>query len=174
MLTLYHGTSAKNAKQIKKKGFITDKKYNWEVPSKKGFVYLSSAYAPFYAMTSNKVNGKLALVKTEIDEEDCYPEDDFLMRALFGKSVYTKQELELINMEIYKHLWPNSLKHMGNIATKPDSIKIIGIRYFDGKNLLYKCDPSISPMNYKFMGDYYKRLTKWIYEGKDILQFPRN
>jgi len=81
-LILYHGTSAKNAKQIEKEGFVVGKKYNWKVKSKEGFIYLSLAYAPFYAMNHNST--KLALIKVEVDSKDCYPEDDFLMFA-FGK-----------------------------------------------------------------------------------------
>jgi len=49
---LYHGTTKENAERIMKEGFIPDKKYNWKIKSKQGFVYLSSAYAPFYAMTA--------------------------------------------------------------------------------------------------------------------------
>ena len=71
-LTLMHGTSAKNARQIEKHGFIPDKAYNWTVKSKKGFVYLSIAYAPFYAMVSGK--NKLALIKVSVDPMVCYPE----------------------------------------------------------------------------------------------------
>ena len=37
-IILYHGTSMKNAKRIEKEGFVPDKRYNWKVKSKKGFV----------------------------------------------------------------------------------------------------------------------------------------
>lgn len=167
-LILYHGTSKKNALRIKKEGFVPDKIYNWKVKSKKGFVYLSSAYAPFYAM--NTGNRKLALVKVEVDTNDCYPEDDFIMLAL-GKRTYTQNELDAVDLETYKYLWKKSLEYLGNVAVKPNKIKVIGIKVFDGRGLIYKCDPVISPINFRIMGEYYKELSEWIYEGKDILQF---
>ena len=40
-MILYHGTSESNGKKIMKEGFIPDKKYNWKIKSKSGFVYLS-------------------------------------------------------------------------------------------------------------------------------------
>jgi hypothetical protein len=167
-IILFHGTSATNAKKIELEGFIPDKKYNWNVKSKKGFVYLSLAYAPFYAMTTGEK--ELALIKVKVYEGSLYPEDDFLMTAL-GKSKYTQAELNEINFENYKKFWKESLKYLGNVAVKPEKVRIMGIRYFNGKNLLYKCDPVICQNNFKIMGDYYYNLTEWIYSGKNIEEF---
>lgn len=64
------------------------------------------------------------------------------------------------------------MKNMGNVAVKPEKIKIIGIRIFNGKLLVMKCDPVICPLNFMIMGDYYKKLTEWIYSGKDFMKFP--
>jgi len=180
-LILYHGTSEENAKQIEKEGFVSDKKYNWKVKSKNGFVYLSSAYAPFYCMKSTK-GDKFALVKVEVDSNDCYPEDDFLMLIVKNQKAktpddiklsvsYTQEELNKVNMEDYKNFWVSSLTYMGNVAVKPEKIKVLGVKYFDGKHLLWKCDPVICPTNFKIMGDYYKKLTEWIFDGKDIMKF---
>lgn len=168
-IILYHGTSQENAEKIMKEGFKTDQKYNWEVKSKKGFVYLSKAYAPFYAMNATK-SDKLALIKVEVDLDDLYPEDDFIMFAK-GKPKYSQEELDKIDMEYEKPLWSSSLKYMGNVAVKPQNIKVLGIKSFNGKHLLLRCDPVISPMNFKFMGNYYKELNDWIFEGKEILKF---
>jgi len=89
----YHGTSEENAKKIMQEGFKLGQKANWKVKSKDGFVYFSSAYAPFYAMKHS--TRKLALIKVEIDSIDLYPEDDWLMRAL-GKPVYSQKSLMLL------------------------------------------------------------------------------
>ena len=169
-LILYHGTSAENARIIKKEGFASDKKYNWKIKSKKGFVYLSSAYSPFYAMNHN--THELALVKCEVAVDDCYPEDDFLMMVL-QKYPYTQKELDAIDFEMHKNLGIHSLLYLGNIAIKPENIKVLGIRYFSGKGLLYICDPVISPTNFRVLGDYYKKLTDWIFEGNDFMKFMR-
>ncbi|MHB1764927.1 MAG: hypothetical protein ACYCS1_05255 [Gammaproteobacteria bacterium] len=170
-LILYHGTSAINAKKIEKDGFIPNLHYNWRIKSKKGFVYLSSAYAPFYAMnTKTKKKDKLALVKCEVDTDDCYPEDDFMLYAL-KKPAYSQEDLDKVDLEYWKPMWEQSLKFMGNVAVKPEKVKILGITYFDGKDLIWKCDPSITPMNFQIMGDYYNALSQWIFDGKAIMEF---
>lgn len=168
-MELYHGTTAANARKIKINGF-QDLKKNWEVQSKNGFVYLSTAYAPFYAMSSCKREYKLALIKIEVDKDSLFPDDDFVMLAL-GKKMYTQAELDKIELEDYSHLSDKSLEYMGNAAAYPKDCEIIGMREFDGKNLITKCDPIISPMNYMLMGNYYKRLTKWLYEGNAVENF---
>ena len=169
-LIMFHGTSAENANRIEKEGFVADKKYNWNVKSKNGFVYLSSAYAPFYAMNATK-SDKLALIKVEVDSEDCYPEDDFIMSAL-GHPKYSQAQLDLVDFEKFKKFWKESLTYMGNVAVRPDKVKVLGIRIFDGKFLLFKCDPVISQMNFQIMGKYYGDLSNWIFDGKDIMKFP--
>jgi hypothetical protein len=168
-IILYHGTSAENAKRIEKKGFIPDKKYNWRIKSKKGFVYLSLAYAPFYAM--NCMTNKLAMIKVEVDTKDLFPDDDYVMLSL-GKKVYTQKELNKVSLSKHKDLWEHSLHFMGNASARPKSIKIVKVTYFDGRYLIFKCDPTITPINYMIMGGYYEKLSEWISDGKDIMKFP--
>lgn len=169
-IILFHGTSEANAKKIMKEGFRPDLKYNWDVKSKKGFVYLSKAYAPFYAERSTR-SEKLALIKVSIDTQDAYPEDDFVMLAS-GKRKYTQKELDVVDLEEKKPDWEKSLKFMGNVAAHPDKVKILGVRYFDRDGLLMKSDPAITPENFAIMGSYYEKLSEWIFEGKKIMNFP--
>ena len=167
-MIFYHGTSEAKAKKIIKEGFKLDVKNNWKVKSKKGFIYFSLAYAPFYAMYNK--GDKLAIIKVEVDDEDLYPEDDFLMRML-EKPVYTQEELDAVDFEKYKPLWEASIAFMGNACAKPEAIKVLGAGYFNGVNLVMKCDPVISPLNYKVMGQYYRDMTEWLFEGNPIEQF---
>ena len=170
---LYHGTSIESAQKILKEGFVPDKKYNWQVKSKEGFVYLSKAYAPFYAMNAkSRSREKRAIVGTCVPKQKLYPEDDFLMNVL-GKPVYTQEELDKVDLERYKWLWRKSLEHMGNASAKPKDVRVVGIQEFDAGNLIMTCDPSIGPENYAICGKYYEGLTKWLYEGKNHMDFPR-
>lgn len=73
--------------------------------------------------------------------------------------------------EKFKSHWKQSLASMGNVAAKPDKIKVIGIKEFDGQHLIMKCDPAVSPINYKIMGRYYRKLTEWLYAGNKIEDF---
>jgi hypothetical protein len=170
-LILYHGTSEANAKKIMAEGFKPGKKYNWRIKSKPDFVYLSKSYGPFYAMASTK-GDKMALIKVAIDSKDAYPEDDFVMFTK-GKPVYTQAELDNVDFEKEKELWPASLRFMGNVAAKPGKVRILGVRYFEDRgDLIWKCDPVISPTNFMLCGKYYEDLSDWIYEGKAVKDFP--
>jgi len=169
---LYHGTTVPAARRIAKEEFKTDKKYNWGVTSKKGFVYLSKAYAPFYAMTAKGQGNNRAIVKVSVPAGKLYPEDDFIMAAL-GKPHYTQADINAINLEDYKQYAPDSLQYMGNAAAKPKDIKVVGVTEFDAKRLLFVCDPVIAPINYKIMGNYYEGLTEWIYKGGKPEEFKK-
>ena len=170
-VVLYHGTSVEAANKIRQSGFITDASHNWDVHSKPNFVYLSKAYAPFYAMTAKSKNeNKRAIIKVKVDLDKLYPEDDFIMYVL-GKPRYTQGELDIINLEDYKGLVSESLKYMGNACAYPEDIQIVGITEFDSRRLMMVCDPSISPINYKVMGTYYERLSEWLYQGNSPSSF---
>lgn len=163
-MILYHGTSKFNADKIIKNGFTSDKKYNWHVKSKEGFVYLSLAYAPFYAMAAKNKSKTGALIQVYVSEDRLYPDEDFIMYAL-GAPSYTQEQLDELDLENYKSSYKDSLKYLGNACAKSIDIIITGVQYFDMEKLIMVCDPSISPINYKFMGEYYQKLTEWIYTG---------
>jgi hypothetical protein len=162
-MILYHGTTAERGKQIEEKGF-TQKEATWKVASKPGFVYFSLAYAPFYSTAQHDSN-EAALVKVEVQDDKLYPDDDFIMLAVLGKKVYTQEDLDSVDLEDYKYLADASLLHLGSASAKIEDIIIIGVSYFDATKLLHICDPMISPLNYKIMGDYYKKLTETLYDG---------
>ncbi len=144
---LFHGTTEANAKRIMKEGFKPDKKYNWQIKSKPDFVYLSLAYAPFYANAANSKSRNRALIKVEVKESALCPDDDFVMYGL-GKPKYTQADLNELDLEEYKWLSEKSLEYLGNVSAKPEDITIIGCRVFDSSKLLAVCDPAITPMNY--------------------------
>ena len=105
---LFHGTTEENAKRIMKEGFKPDKKYNWQIKSKTGFVYLSLAYAPFYANEANGEGRNRALIKVEVKDSALYPDEDYLMHKI-GKPKYTQADLNRLDLEKYKGHWDKSL-----------------------------------------------------------------
>ena len=175
-MKFYHGTSPKNGQKIAKEGFVPDKTYNWDLKSKKGFVYLSLAYSPFYAMAATKSGKMLAIVCCEVDEENLYPDDDFVLTKFYGKNHHeaTQALIDKVDLEEYKDYWADSLSWMGNAAARPEDVTVLGVRYFDGSNLIWKFDPVMSPMNYMFMGNYYRQLSDWIYEGHEVIDFDKD
>jgi hypothetical protein len=160
-MILYHGTSAYYGRMIAKHGFKQGRP-NWKVQSKPGFIYLSVAYAPFYTMVHKSHN--VALVKVEVPDDRIYPDDDFVMYAL-KKPVYTQEDLDRIDLEDYKALAEASLNYLGSVCVRTEDAKVLGVHYFDSRRLILICDPSITPMNYAIMGDYYRGLTEALYDG---------
>lgn len=161
-MILYHGTTERAGLLIQKIGFKRNVRRRWKIKSKEGFVYLSLAYAPFFAQVYNK--GEYgALVRCRVDEDKLYPDDDYVMDVIFKKPVYTQEDLDKVNLEDFKSCWKESLQYLGNVSAKVEDVTIEGVRIFDIRKLLFVCDPTITRMNYKIMGSYYKKLTEHIY-----------
>jgi len=170
-MKIYHGTTKERAQSILREGFTTNGKANWLVPSRKDFVYLSLAYAPFFSISADSPGEDHAIVLCEVDEEDLYPDDDFLMLAL-GKPVYTIEDLAQVNFEDYKHAWTQSLDKLGSVSARFDRVRAIDFTSYEGLRMLTLCDPVIAPINYLLMGGYYRWLSDKLYAGnttEDIL-----
>lgn len=167
MITLYHGTSIKNADVIMKEGFVSRKNNgNWDGKylSKDDFVYFTSAYPFFYGGNAAEEKDEMAsVIKIEVDEKYLYPDEDFIIQA--GSSAHIPKDLDL---ERYRHHGIDSLNSLGNVAIKDlDKIKVIARKDFKISEMCMWCDPSMSIMNFRIMGEYYKELTNNWFEGKD-------
>jgi len=172
-IILYHGTTAEHARRIEKDGFHPDLEHNWNVKSKEGYTYFSYAYAPFYAGAAKSPAKERAIVKVKIQLKDLYPEDDFIMRGL-GKPVYSQKELDAVDLGDYKQYTKRSLKALGNAAVKdPSNVKVLSVGYFDASRLLMVSDPSIIPINFMIMHQYYKDLSEHLATGGTIENAPR-
>ena len=77
-----------------------------------------------------------------------------------------------MKMQLFHGTSEKNAKEIEKHGFEPDKIKIIGVTYFNGKNLIHRCDPVISPINFRIMGEYYKQLSEWIFQGKEIINFP--
>jgi hypothetical protein len=160
-IQLYHGTSVQNADRIMKIGFrdrVGAKTKNWDgkIISMRNFIYLTRAY-PFYFATNaaNENDKRASVIKVEVDLKDLCPDEDWLrIRGVVRKK---------LNLSNYKHLTKFALKELGNVAIHKDSlIKILGRKDFNYLEMCRYSDPSISILNYRFCGEYYRQLTdKW-------------
>jgi hypothetical protein len=164
IIQLYHGTSTKNADKIMQSGF-KQKKSNWEgkIESKKGFIYLTSAYSVYYGSQAAKEGDKFgSIVKVEVNSKDLYPDEDYIW---FKHGI----EHDQINLEEYKHLGLESLEKMGTCSIKLGStIQVLGRKDFVIGEMYQYSDPSVSPMNYGILGAYYRELSRRIYEGEEL------
>jgi hypothetical protein len=173
-IILYHGTTPENGRRIEQEGFKSDLSYNWKIQSKKGYTYFSYAYAPFYAGTAKSQSKDRAIIKVRVRLKDLYPEDDFIMAAM-GKPVYSQAEIDSVNLEDYKKYTKHSLKSLGNAAVKdPTKVEVLSVGYFDASKLFLVSDPSIVPVNFLIMHDYYKRLSEHLATGGTVENAPRD
>ena len=167
-LVLYHGTSEKYLKKIIEEGLKPrgKRKSNWEEgigKSRPDLVYLTNCYAAFYASHVSTKKDKPVVLKIEIDTRDfiMYPDEEFVFRTLFGsgKGLSHAEAVEAYN-EIDPteySFWREGLQFMGTVSTNFIPVEnIVGYAIGDGMEFLMNCDPSISPLNYRFMGGSYK------------------
>jgi hypothetical protein len=87
-MKLYHGTSESRLQNILRRGIIPrreDGKHNWEnAPSNPDAVYLTTAYAPYFALMSSGDNERMVILEIDTDLLDSRrfcPDEDFLEQA---------------------------------------------------------------------------------------------
>lgn len=184
-MKLYHGTTLAHWKKIKTQGLIPrrSRKGNWEhtVQSHGEAVYLTNAYALYYAC-ANKGNSPVILEidTTKLKNELLVPDEDAIEQStrnrdelpkhwsMIARTIYYRERLPL-----YKNTdsWKASLEAIGNccyLSTIPLSA-ITKVAIIDKINdhldlLMTAMDPSISLMNYRFIGRKYRGLTKWLFD----------
>lgn len=173
-MRLYHGTSEADAKAIIRSGLRprADRPSHWSVESRADLVYLTNAYAPYFACNASGEDERWAVVEVEVDEADLLPDEDWLEQATRGRSApcrLRKMEARTAwyrkRLEGFRHHALDSLEGLGNAAhpgVPPEGVTRVVL--FDPKlNRMFAwmaLDPSISILNYRFMGDKYRGLTR--------------
>lgn len=182
-MILYHGTNLKNLENIKKEGIKPrgKRKSNWETgigKSRPDLVYLTNCYACYYATMAVKDDkDKAVVLKLEIDPKkiELFADEEFIFRATGISQKITNTKLAI---KVYEsidpteaHLyykdsktnkplsWEHSLEYMGTVTARFIPKECI-IGYAVAKRdveFLINCDPVISPLNYKFCSDSYKK-----------------
>jgi hypothetical protein len=190
---LYHGTAGENVPAILKRGIrprrVTGKN-NWKhsVASHEHAVYLTSAYAGYYAHQAAKTS-KLGIIEIDTDrlDQDLFrPDEDFLEQAtrngqtsnrqlkrLKKRSMNERTEWFSAHLDEFAHAWKDSVKHLGNCCylgeIPPEAITRASV--FDyKKNALVASEllePTITIANFKFCSERYLALTRWLM-GEDI------
>ena len=192
-MKLYHGTSGRVARRALTEGLLprskTGSEGNWEhsCPSNPDLVYLTSAYAPYFAMTASEPGELWGIVEVDTDllaDYDMLPDEDFLEQASRQQELPEEWGLNDSSMEDrtrwfrehlcqFQHLWEQSIEHLGNCAHEggisPKAITRIAL--YDSKTnpslSMMAMDPAICLMNYRFCGDKYRALCRWMM-GEDV------
>lgn len=155
-MLLYHGTDTRNVKRILAEGIRprpADEEGNWQTdPSKEGFVYLSSAFAPFYAMNSANtpkfqrgVNPVIFEVDVQaLEEKNLFPDEDFLEQRLVAKDGRVVPPSWSSDIHASQDQWQASLDGLGTVGVygrvPPEALTRYAVldMGFDGKQMT-KC-----------------------------------
>ena len=201
-MKLYHGTSERVARLALQEGLLprdeSGVESHWEdCPSGEEYVYLTAAYAGYFAMqaTDRDEDGRWAIIEIDTDllpdGDDLYPDEDFLEQVTRGQMLPAEWGIPLMtadpetgtmvartkwfreNLWMFAHLWEDSIKGIGNCchagAIPPEAITRVS--YIDPKEAAQMClmaaDPFISLMNYAICQTKYKALTRW-FMGEDV------
>jgi len=201
---LYHGTAGENVSAILKRGIKPrrlTRKNNWKhsVASHKHAVYLTSAYAGYFAHQAAKTS-QLGIIEIDtdlLDEELFRPDEDFLEQATrTGKTSNRKLErLKTASMEqrtkwFSAHLdefagaWEHSVTHLGTCCylgeIPPGAIARASVFDYKKNPLVARelLEPTITIANFRFCADRYHALTRWLMgediDPDDLLIVPRS
>jgi hypothetical protein len=145
-------------------------------------VYLTNAYAPFFAIQGTKGKEKALVLELDldkIDEDRLYPDEDFIAQAV---AMQSGRDLEDVHEEIkesleeYQQHMMLSLEGLGNCSHKGVISGRAVSRYclidcVKRSDLsIMSLDPSISLMNYRFCGEKYRSVISWLFgDRKDFL-----
>ncbi len=191
-MKLYHGTSQRVAQTAMVQG-ITPRghaKGNWETcPSHPNHVYLSECYAPYFALSSGEEDEhSIAIIEVDtdlLDESNMRPDEDFLEqatrdkrianeigvpRSLHAKDMVARTQWFRDHIDRFAPLWEASIKLLGNCAHNGDipPKSITRVSGFDlTSNVAFMCgiDPSVTILNYRILGPYYREVTKWFFDN---------
>lgn len=186
---VYHGTSESAARRALKRGILprgmSRKSGNWKhtVQSNPEMVYLTVAYAPYYAScVTDTDRERIAIIQIDLGKLDAgklYPDEDFIEQALRGKKLGISNDMKERTLYVRKHIddwqeeWEKSLNHLGNVAFRGavPSEAITKIVAFDPKSnpavFVSTLDPTITLANYRYCGEKYRALTGWFF-GKEV------
>ena len=179
-MKLYHGTTSKLLDRILAHGLKPRgrRKGNWEsFPSRHDLVYLTVAYAPYFAWhAADTRKGERALLvevdASRLSQTRLFPDEDFIAQAIAQTE---KMPLAKVHKRVrgtilyFGDLAQASIEHLGNVAHRGDVPASAISRYATidlskQRDLAWAClDPSISLINYQLCGSKYRSIISWIF-----------
>jgi len=201
-MKLYHGTTEAIARLALTDGLLprgeSGVETQWpDCPSREDMVYLTTAYAPYFAVCATKeVGERLGIVEIDTEllyddhetenglEDYLHPDEDFLEQATrspesgphlapFEADMHERTAFYRERLEGFQQHWTDSIQGLGNCAVLggvPYEC-VTRIALVDPRKaphvLQIAMDPCITLMNYQICGNKYRRLTDWLF-GAEI------
>lgn len=192
-MKIYHGTTKTIALASLNDGLVPrgERPSRWQDnPSRSDAVYLTDAYAPYFAAHSaDTPNGEqwgIVEVDTDLLDDDAFvPDEDWLEQASrhggVGGAPDGFDRLSMNdrtcwfrdNSHRFSHTWKLSLEGLGNCAHLGEvpSEAITRVSIFNPEHnptmAFAALDPQISLLNYRLLGNKYRALTRW-FAGHDV------
>jgi hypothetical protein len=121
-MLIYHGTRVENISSILRLGLLPRMSENssWHnLPSRDDAVYLSNAFAPFYAHHCDMSMGSLVEIDLGfLGQNYLCPDEDFLEQSHknldVGDTIEERTGWFRDNLKSFQHLWQDSLQELGN------------------------------------------------------------
>ena len=187
-MLLYHGTSERVARLALTEGLVPRFESGvdsvWQAhPSNEHCVYLTSAYAGYFAMNATEGDERWAIIEIDTDLLPDFaglmPDEDWLEQVtrtqelpedwgVNGASMKVRTEWFRRNLWRFSHLWEDSVKGLGNCAYEgaipPEAITRVS--FVDPKGnpsmALMASDPCVTLMNYALCRGKYQSLMRWL------------
>ena len=186
-MRLYHGTTEAVARAALTQGLaprsVTQAQGNWDKhPSNPHAVYLTTAYAGYFAACASGTHSRWGLVEVETDLLDTawlVPDEDWLeqvsraqvIKGMRAKTIAGRTRWLRERLILFRGHWLNSVDGLGNCAYLDEipASAVTRVCVFDPKSnqamAMHALDPCISLMNYAFCGSMYRALVRWFFDG---------
>ena len=186
-MKIYHGTSEAIGRQAKAKGLRPRRltgRSNWKhiVESNPSLIYLTTVYAPYYALHAVNGNkgGKIAIIEVEtdlLDESNFRPDEDFIEQAtkrdeennagIMGRTMNERTAYIRNHIDEFSNSWKLSVEHLGNCGYKGiiTGKAITRVSVVDISKCQFMCsevlEAVITLANFRVCGAQYRMLTRW-------------
>lgn len=191
--TLYHGTRTSVLPSVAAQGLLPRRvsgSSNWthSVESREDAVYLTVAYALHYATTC-EAPGEPCLLEIDaqaLDERLFAADEDGVAqlpagRKAAGPSATLEEATRFWRERIHEVHASTSLSSLGNctyfgVIPAEAVRRVVVLSVPEATRLtLQVCDPVVTPMNYRLLGDRYREFCRWLFdpEGPYPLMDPR-
>ena len=201
-MKLYHGTGAARLDAILKRGLRPrgSNAGNWEhsIESNPRAVYLTTAYAPYFALTAQKDDDAAMGLILEIESDRLDPDklgadedavEQVMRRSpedpLAGKGWGMIQRTRWFRKRVLDFRWQGSVDAMGTCCyvgvIRPEAITRYALVDFKKAPTFAwaMMDPIITILNYQLVGAKYRTATRWVFgepplEGDEAPLWPWN
>jgi hypothetical protein len=182
-MKLFHGTTSRHLPSILADGLTPrnqNEMSNWDhsIPSNAQTVYLTDAYALYFAAQASKVDEQLVVLEIDTSKMNQYKfvaDEDAIEQATRGQDKLPKawdmhKRTMFYRERADQYSWEGSLKVLGTCGYRgvisPQAftrVALVEPKQF-ARMVWSGYDPSITVMNYRIVGHNYRFAMRWLFD----------